>query len=75
MATLVFVLLCEPSDATVESIDLNLVLTLEFPQDPNSIIIVPGNIPVHIRLDIRITASQNIPTDLELAGSLDQIRH
>ena len=75
MATLIFVLLCNPIDSTSKPSNLLVVLLLVAPEDLNSKGLVSSDKPADIRLDICISTAQNIPADFELISSIDELRH
>ena len=75
MATLIFVLLNNSIDSTSKPSNLLVVFLLVAPEDLNSKGLLSSDKPVDICLEIRITASQNIPTDSELISSIDELRH
>ena len=75
MATLVFVLLCNPIDSTSKPSNLLVVLLLVTLEDLNSKGLVSSDKPADIRLDICISTAQNIPEDFELISSIDELRH
>ena len=75
MATLIFVLLCNPIDSTSKPSNLLVVLLLVTLEDLNSKGLVSSDKPADIRLDICISTAQNIPADFELISSIDELRH